>query len=114
MGEHAAKLLRWLGSSLHDVRRFPADARNAVGHQLWRVQSGLMPNDFKQMKSIAPGVVEIRVHTLLEHRVIYASKFEEAIYVLHAFEKRARKTPDRDLEIARRRLAEFARHRQAR
>ena len=56
------------------------------------------------MPSIWPGVQEIRVHTELEHRVFYIAKFSEGIYVLHAFEKRARKTTRRDLELARDRL----------
>lgn len=55
------------------------------------------------MSTIGPGVREIRVHTALEHRVCYIAKFEEAIYVLHAFEKRTRKTSQRDLDLARRR-----------
>ena len=56
------------------------------------------------MPRIGTGVQEIRVHTELEHRVFYIAKFPEAIYVLHAFEKRTRKTPKRDLELARNRL----------
>jgi phage-related protein len=55
------------------------------------------------MSTIGPGVREIRVHTALEHRVCYIAKFEEAIYVLHAFEKRTRKTSQRDLDLARQR-----------
>jgi len=46
-------------------------------------------------------VVEIRVHTELEHRVFYLAKFAEAIYVLHPFEKRTRKTRPADIELAR-------------
>ena len=53
------------------------------------------------MPTVGPGVREIRIHTGLEHRVFYVSKFTEGVYVLHAFEKRARKTPKRDLELAR-------------
>ena len=53
------------------------------------------------MPSIGPGVQEIRIHTRLEHRVFYVAKFPEGVYVLHAVEKRTRKTPKRDLNIAR-------------
>jgi len=53
------------------------------------------------MPSVGPGVREIRIHTGLEHRVFYLAKFMEGVYVLHAFEKRTRKTPKRDLELAR-------------
>lgn len=55
------------------------------------------------MSTIGPGVREIRVHTALAHRVCYIAKFEEAIYVLHAFEKRTGKTSQRDLDLARQR-----------
>ena len=94
----------WLGSSREDVRAFPPDARRVTGFQLRRVQQGLKPNDWKPMPRIGTGVQEIRVHTELEHRVFYIAKFPEGFYVLHAFEKRTRKTPTRDLELARNRL----------
>jgi phage-related protein len=51
-----------------------------------------------------PGVRDIRIHTGLEHRVFYVAAFAEAVYVLHAFEKRTRKTPKHDLELAQDRL----------
>lgn len=103
----AEKPLCWLGSSLEDVRGFPDDARRAAGHELGRVQQGLMPTDWKPMATVGAGAYEIRVHTRLEHRVFYVAKFEEAIYVLHAFEKRARRTPQTDIVLAQKRLAEL-------
>jgi len=79
--------------------------RTAVaGFQLWRVQRGLEPNDWKPMPSVGPGVQEIRIHTGAEHRVFYIAKFAEAVYVLHAFEKRTRRTSQDDLDLARHRL----------
>lgn len=98
------KPLIWLGSARDDLRGFPEDARSVAGFQLWRVQQGLEPNDWKPMPAIGTGVNEIRVHTGLEHRVLYIAKLPEAVYVLHAFEKRARRTPKHDLEIARQRF----------
>ena len=56
------------------------------------------------MASVGSGVEEIRVHTGQEHRVFYVARFEEGVYVLHAFEKRSRKTPDREIEVARTQL----------
>ena len=53
------------------------------------------------MPAVGPGVREIRIHTGLAHRVFYVVKFTEGVYVLHAFEKRTRKTPKPDLELAR-------------
>jgi len=95
------KALFWLGSSRNDLKAFPPDARRVAGFQLRRVQQGLEPNDWKAVPSVGPGVREIRIHTGAEHRVFYVAKFTERVYVLHAFEKRARKTPKRDLELAR-------------
>jgi phage-related protein len=103
--------LCWLGSSLEDVRDFPADARREAGYQLARVQHGLMPSDWKPMTSVGVGVQEIRLHTGAEHRVFYVAKFRDAVYVLHAFEKRTRRTPRAAIELARRRLADLRRDR---
>lgn len=55
------------------------------------------------MPTIGSGVYEIKVHTTEEHRVCYVAKFAEAIYVLHAFPKRTRKTSQHDRDLARQR-----------
>ena len=65
------------------------------------------------MPSVGPGVQEIRVHTKLEHRVFYVAKFDEAVYVLHACEKKSQKTTRHDLEVAKSRLRELLRRRRA-
>ena len=105
------KPLAWLGSCLDDVRAFPAEARREAGYQLGRVQQGLMPSDWKPMATVGSGVIEIRIHTRAEHRVFYVAKYAEAIYVIHAFEKRTRQTPRADIELARKRLADLIRRR---
>jgi len=104
MGED--KPILWVGSSLDDLRAFPEDARRIAGFELRRVQQGLQPTDWKPMGSVGAGVEEIRVHTGQEHRVFYIARFEEGVYVLHAFEKRSRKTPATEIELARTRLRE--------
>jgi len=105
------KALFWLGSSRSDIRNFPVDARRRAGYELFLAQSGLEPSDWKPMSSVGAGVEEIRVRTGREHRVFYVAKFEEAVYVLHAFEKKTRKTPKPDLDLARSRLQELVRTR---
>lgn len=105
----SSKLLVWVGTSLDLLRAFPEAACRLAGYQLRRVQSGLMPSDWKPMPSVGPGVVEMRVHTALEHRVFYIARFPEAVYVLHACEKRTRRTRQADLELVRARLAELQR-----
>ena len=94
----------WLGSALEDLRAFPAEARGIAGYQRFRLQQQAQPSDWKPMPSVGPGVEEIRVHTTLEHRILYVARFAEAVYVLHAFEKRSQKTSARDLDLARSRF----------
>ena len=103
------KALVWVGSSLRDMRAFHPDARRKAGHELYQVQIGLVPSDWKPMATVGPGVVEIRVRTLMQHRVFYVAKFAEAIYVLHAFQKTTRKTTSGDIELGKKRLREVIR-----
>ncbi len=111
------KPLVWVGSSLDLLRAFPPEARRLAGYQLRRVQSGLMPSDWKLMPSVGPGVYEIRIHTEREHRLFYVARFAEAVYVLHACEKRTRRTRQADIDLAKARLTELytlRRHRKER
>ena len=57
------------------------------------------------MPTVGQGVEEIRVHSELEHRVFYIARFEEAVYVLHVFEKKTQKTPKAEIDVAKKRLA---------
>jgi phage-related protein len=92
------------GDSLERLRRFSASARQDAGYQLERVQRGSMPDDFKPMSSIGAGVQEIRVRDATgAFRIIYVARFEEAVYVLHAFQKKTAKTAPLDIELARQR-----------
>ena len=59
------------------------------------------------MKAVGSCVYEIRIHAGTEHRVFYVAKYDNAIYVLHAFEKRTRQTRQADIALARQRLAEL-------
>ena len=101
------KPVEWLGSSQEDVRSFSPIARQNIGYQLYRVQNGMEPSDWKPMSSIGSGVSEIRIHAETEHRVIYLAKFEDAIYVLHAFIKKTPKTSKKDINLAFRRFNEL-------
>ena len=75
-----------------------------AGYQLNQIQLGFEPSDWKPMNNIGPSVREIRIHSNGEFRVIYITKLHETVYVLHAFQKKARKTPKKDLDLARTRL----------
>ena len=101
------KPLVCLGSSRDDLKHFPAAARLRAGFELYRVQQGLEPRDWKPMPTVGKGVAEIRIRIGQEFRVLYVSKFAEAIYVLHAFEKKSQKTAQRDLAVATERLGQL-------
>ena len=96
-----AKDLRWVGRSLEELRDFPVEVRREAGHQLHLVQLGLEPDDWRPMPSVGPGVSEIRIHEDGEHRVLFVTKYKEAVYVLHAFEKKSQKTAQRDIDLGR-------------
>ena len=97
------KPLRFVGSSLDDLRDFPAEARRQVGFELYAIQRGLDPSDWKPLPEVGPGASEIRIHVLGEWRVLYVAKFANTVYVLHAFQKKTRKTRREDIELARQR-----------
>ena len=101
------KPLEFIGTSLDDLAAFSAAARRVAGHELWQVQNGLMPSDFKSMPSVGTGTYEIRVHVEGEWRVIYVARFKNAIYVLHAFQKKTHATRREDIGLARRRYRQI-------
>ena len=108
------KPIVWIGSSRDDVRRFPREARRRAGLELRAVQRGQEPTDFRPIPSVGPGVYEIRIHAHGAYRVFYVTKFEEAVYVLHAFQKKTQKTAKHDIEIGRQRYKMAHHYRQAR
>ena len=99
-----AKPLFFMGSSLDDLRNFPEEARKTAGFELRAIQNGFEPVDWKPMSSVGKGVREIRIHVLGEWRIIYVARFKSAVYVLHAFQKKTRKTALSDVRLARQRL----------
>jgi phage-related protein len=95
------KQIRWVGSSYRDLLAFPKDARKEAGFQLAKVQSALEPSDWKPFDVVGAGTRELRIHDARGiYRVIYVAKFEEAVYVLHCFQKKTQATAKRDLAIA--------------
>lgn len=98
------KPLTFLGSSQDDIRAMPGAVRHALGVELMLVQFGGMPSDFKPMPAVGAGACEIRVRDKTgAFRVIYVARFADAVYVLHAFRKKTRKTAKVDLDLAARR-----------
>ena len=104
------KPIEFLGDSLRSLREFPDDAKRDAGYQLDRVQHGLQPDDFKPMPAIGKGVEEIRVRDETgTYRVIYTARLADAVYVLHAFQKKTQATSMRDIDLAKQRFALLSR-----
>ena len=95
----------WLGDSREALRAFPAGAQQDLGYALYRVQLSQMPPDSKPMKTVGPGVYELREQDERAwYRVFYLKKIENVVYVLHCFEKRTGQTEKKDIEVAKERL----------
>ncbi len=95
------KQIRWVGSAYDDLLAFQRDARKEAGFQLGKVQAGLEPADSKPFDAVGAGAREIRIRDASGiYRVMYVAKFEEAIYVLHCFQKKTQATGKRDKRIA--------------
>ena len=104
------KPVRWVGSSRRDLRAFPKAVQRHVGQALYAAQCG---EEYPTAKALAGfggrSVLEIVVDHLSDTwRAVYTVRFGDAIYVLHAFQKKSKKgvaTPQRDIERIQQRLA---------
>lgn len=108
--------VRWVGSSNADLKRFPDPVRRRIGFAIHQAQAGLRHRDAKPLKGFGAGVLEIVArHDGNTFRAVYAVRFEAAVYVLHAFQKKSRRgarTPKPELDLVARRLAVADRHHQ--
>ena len=95
------KEIRWVGSSYGDLLAFPQEPRREAGFQLGKVQAGLDPTDWQPFDDMGAGTKEVRIQDASGiYRVMYIAKFEEAIYVLHCFQKKTQATSKQDKDIA--------------
>lgn len=102
------KSVHFVGTSRDDLRQFPDSAQETAGFQLFKVQQGKEPDDWKPMPTVGPGVQEIRVRDERgAFRVFYVAKFEEAVYVLHVFQKRSQKTAHTDRDLGKGRYVDL-------
>lgn len=103
-----SKPVEFRGSALEDLRAFPEAARREAGYQLDQVQHGHEPDDWKPMNTVGQGVREIRIRDAAgAFRVMYVAKFDNAVYVLHCFQKKTQKTSKADLNLAAQRYREL-------
>lgn len=102
------KNVRFIGTSLADLRAFPQDVRRNAGMQIDRVQRGLMPTDWKLIPAIGPGVVEIRLRSVAgAFRVVYVASRGPEVVVLHCFQKKVQQIAHRDIALAAARYRVF-------
>jgi phage-related protein len=95
------KDIRWVGSSYDDLLLFPKKPRREAGFQLGKVQAGLDPGDWKPFDEVGAGTREIRLSGAGGiFRVMYVAKFEDAVYVLHCFQKKTQATSKQDRDVA--------------
>src|SRR6476646_5160826 len=110
MSPGTLKPIRWVGSSLRDLKSFPAEVRADVGYALYAAQNGEMDPSAKPMKGFGgASVMEIVAPFFSDTwRAVYTVRFQDVVYVLHAFQKKSKSgssTPKKELELIRQRLA---------
>jgi phage-related protein len=105
--------LVWLRNTRSDVQAFPAGAKKIIGDELQLIQFGGMPKDAKPFRGVGSGVIEIALrHDAEAYRTVLAVQLGRKIYVLHAFQKKAKKgiaTPKHDVELIKQRYREAKR-----
>ena len=101
------KPIKFHGDSLERLKLLPEPVKKRAGYQLWLVQNGKDPVDWKSFSSVGKGVKEIRIRYKGQYRIIYIAKLRDAVHVLNVFQKKTGKTPRREIALARERLKEI-------
>ena len=109
MDEEELRPVEWVGSSLDELKSFPEEVRDHMGFAIYQAQVGMKHRDAKPLKGLGSGVLEVvSRHDRNAYRTVYTVRFERAVYVLHAFQKKSKKaiaTPKREIELVKKRLA---------
>lgn len=110
----ALRPLRWIASSKKDYQQFPPDVQEAFGFELYLAQTGQHPPSAKPLKGMASGVLElIEAFDGDAYRAVYTIRFDSAVYVLHAYQKKSKhgvKTPKSDIDLIKQRLKDAEAH----
>ena len=105
--EHEIKSLVWIGSSHEDLTEFPPEVQHEMGYALYVAQEGDKHPKAKPLKGFS-SVMEIRSsYRANTYRAVYTTNIGDAIYVLHAFQKKAKRgiqTPKKEIALIKRRL----------
>ena len=106
--DKALEPVKWMGDSRQVLSDFPDGAKERMGHEIMRVQNGDTPIHWSPMASVGRGVKEIKVaYDKNAYRAVYLVKRSDAIYILHSFQKKTRRTSTGDINIAKARLKEI-------
>jgi len=114
MTSEMLKPVEWVGSSKGDLKKFPAAVQDRVGFALYQAQIGLRHRDTKPFKGLGPRVLEVvSRHDGDTYRAVYTVRFKLAVYVLHVFQKKARRgieTPKQEIDLIKRGLKTAEQH----
>ena len=104
-----AKEFRWIASALRDLAKLPSDVKRVMGYALWLAQRGAKHPDAKPLKGFGGGSVleVVEDYDGDTYRAIYTVRFKDAVYLLHAFQKKSKKgsrTPQEHIDAVKSRL----------
>lgn len=110
---HKFKTLVWVGSTLKDLRSFPADVKDAMGYALYQAQLGRKAPTAKPLRGFGSAATLEVVQDYYgdTYRVVYTVQYADVVYVLHAFQKKSKKgaaTPKSDMDLIKKRLTAAA------
>jgi phage-related protein len=108
------KRIFWMGSSLKDLKKLPAEVQHVLGRNLLDAQHRGQPLNARIMKHLGPAVYEIvDDYDSNTYRGVFTARFEGAVYVLHVFQKKSKRgieTPQHDIALIRQRLKMAEQH----
>ena len=114
MATDVPKPVEWIGSSKADLKMFPAAVRGVVGFALYQAQVGLKHRDAKPLRGLGANLLEVvSRYDGDTYRAVYTVRFKAAVYVLHAFQKKAKRgtaTPKQEVDLVKRRLRAAEQH----
>lgn len=103
----------WMGNARTTLKKFPAVVREEMGYALYLAQKGDKHPNAKPLKGLGSGVLEIiSDHRGDTYRVVYVVRFKGSVYVLHAFQKKAKRgiaTPKSEVHLIEERLKQALR-----
>ena len=115
MDEKQIKPVIWVGSSQEDWKNFPDDVQDVMGYALHLAQCGDKAENAKPLKGFkGASVLEITDNYKSDtYRAVYTVKFQESVYILHAFQKKSKKgiaTPKSHIQLIEQRLKKAKEH----